>query len=253
MQRDSDGVRASRSAVRSIGGATRLTALGASGLLRARALPTRDGVARVAVVQTAASLLSGDHLELRVECGPGCRLELVEVAGWWPRRARRAGRALRRARHARRRGASVRAARPLTLAAGCDLRRGARGAGGRRRALWRDTLVLGRAGEVPGRMAPTSTCAAPTPSACRGLDTGDLELLSSPVVLGAGARVLDTLALYGARGTQTAACSSSPVPARSVRCPRRRSRRRPGRSILCRRAGAPSCSATTTTRGRNAR
>ena len=34
------------------------------------------------------------------------------------------------------------------------------------------------------------------------LDTCDLELLSSPVVLGAGARVLDTLALYGARAAQ---------------------------------------------------
>ena len=63
------------------GGATRLTALGASGLLRARALPARDGVARVALVQTAASLLSGDHIVMTVDCGPGCRLELVEVAG----------------------------------------------------------------------------------------------------------------------------------------------------------------------------
>jgi hypothetical protein len=34
------------------------------------------------------------------------------------------------------------------------------------------------------------------------LDTGDLELLCSPVVLGAGTRVLDTLALYGARAAQ---------------------------------------------------
>ena len=59
--------------------------------------------------------------------------------------------------------------RPLTLAAGCDLRRSTRVALKDGAALlWRDTLVLGRTGELPGRMVAD---------------------------LGAGARVLDTVAL----------------------------------------------------------
>lgn len=184
------------------GGVTRLSALGASGLLRARALASRDGVARVALVQTAASLLSGDHVAMAVDCGSGCRLELVEVAGMVAHDVRGGAGARFDVRVAL--GAEARmswAARPLTLAAGCNLRRDARvalqdGAV----LLWRDTLVLGRAGELPGRtIADLNVCRAGAELHAERLDTGDLELLSSPVVLGAGARVLDTLALYGAR------------------------------------------------------
>ncbi|HEX5923046.1 MAG TPA: urease accessory protein UreD [Baekduia sp.] len=184
------------------GGATRLTALGASGLLRARALPSRDGVARVALVQTAASMLSGDHIMLTVDCGPGCRLELIEVAGMVAHDVRGGADAQLDMCVALGAGARMSwAARPLTPAAGCDLRRSVRvdledGAV----LLWRDTLVLGRAGESPGRMAADlDVRRAGAELHAERLDTGDLELLFSPVVLGAGARVLDTLALYGAR------------------------------------------------------
>jgi urease accessory protein len=201
-QRKCDGVRRIEIRCEDGAGATRLTALGASGLLRARALPTRDGVARVAVVQTAASLLSGDHVELRVDCGPGCRLELVEVAGMVAHDVRGGAGARFDVRIALGTGARMSwAARPLTLAEGCDLRRRTRvqledGAA----LLWRDTVVLGRAGEAPGRMvADLDVHRAGAELHTEQLDTGDAGLLSSPVVLGAGARVLDTLALYGAR------------------------------------------------------
>jgi urease accessory protein len=184
------------------GGATRLTRLDATGLLRARMLPSRDGVARVALVQTAASLLGGDKVELRLECGAGSRLELVEVAGTVAHDVRGGPGARLDVRVMLGPGARMSwAARPLTLAAGCDLERDTcvvldDGAA----LLWRDTLVLGRAGEMPGRMV------AGLDVRCDGVDlhaerfeTGDRELLCSPVVLGAGARVLDTLALYGTR------------------------------------------------------
>jgi urease accessory protein len=185
-----------------VDGATRLRGLRACGLLRARALPARDGVARVALVQTAASLLSGDHVTMTVDCGPRCRLELVEVAGMVAHDVRGGPGARFDVRVALGAGARMSwAARPLTLAAGCDLRRDTRvrlddGAA----LLWRDTVVLGRAGEAPGRMvADLAVRRADAELHAERFDTGDLELLSSPVVLGAGARVLDTLVLYGMR------------------------------------------------------
>ena len=56
--------------------------------------------------------------------------------------------------------------------------------------LWRDTVVLGRAGEAPGRMvAELDVHRGGSELHAEQLDTGDLELLFSPVVLGAGARV----------------------------------------------------------------
>jgi urease accessory protein len=205
VQRECDGVRRIEIRCEEVGGVTRLTALGASGLLRARALPSRDGVARVALVQTAASLLSGDHVTLTVDCGPGCRLELVEVAGMIAHDVRGGSGAQLDIHVALGAGARMSwAARPLTLAAGCDLRRSTHvdltdGAA----LLWRDTVVLGRAGEAPGRMlADLDVCRTGAELHAEQLDTGDLELLFSPVVLGAGARVLDTLALYGVRAAQ---------------------------------------------------
>jgi urease accessory protein len=203
-QRNCDDVRCVEIRCEAAGGATRLTSLGAAGLLRARALPSRDGVARVALVQTAASLLCGDHIMMTVNCGPGCRLELIEVAGMVAHDVRGGQGAHLDVRVALGAGARMSwAARPLTLAAGCDLRRSTRvqledGAA----LLWRDTVVLGRTGEAPGRMvADLDVCWAGAELHAERLDTGDQELLSSPVVLGAGARVLDTLALYGARAS----------------------------------------------------
>jgi urease accessory protein len=184
------------------GGATRLLGLGASGLLRARALPSRDGVARVALVQTAASLLRGDRVAIAVDCGPGARLELVEVAGMVAHDVRGGREAELDVLIALGAGARMAwAARPLTLAAGCALRRATRvrledGAA----LLWRDALVLGRAGEAPGRMAADlDVRLAGRDLHAEQLDTGDPELLWSSVVLGADVRALDTLALYGMR------------------------------------------------------
>jgi urease accessory protein len=96
------------------------------------------------------------------------------------------------------------AARPLTLAAGCDLRRATRvELDDDAVLLWRDTLVLGRVGEAPGRMAAgLDVDHAGVELHAEQLDTSDRELLLSSVVLGADARVIDTLALYGARASQ---------------------------------------------------
>lgn len=164
-------------------------------------------VARVALVQTAASLLAGDRLEIVVRCGPGARLRLVDVAALVAHDVRGGDPA-----HVDVRldvGARARLewdAEPLVLASGSDVRRhtGIRlGAGAA--ALVRDTLVLGRAGELAGHLATsTDVRQEHRPVHAEELDTGDVGLLRSPVVLG-DAKVLDTLALYGARADDEAA------------------------------------------------
>lgn len=161
-----------------------------------------DGdVARVALVQTAASLLSGDRVEIDVRCGPGARLRLVDVAALVAHDVRGGDPAQLEVRLDV--GARARLeweAQPLVLAAGSAVRRHTElGLGCGAAALLRDTLVLGRAGELGGHLATTTDVRQDRrPLHAESLDTGDVGLLRSPVVLG-GAKVLDTLALYGAR------------------------------------------------------
>ncbi|HZO35896.1 MAG TPA: urease accessory protein UreD [Solirubrobacteraceae bacterium] len=171
-------------------------------LLRARPLPPAGTTARVALVQASASLLSGDRLELDVVLGAGAAVELVEVAAMVAQPTR--GGPAARLAIAATLGAGARLhwdARPLVLTAGCDLRRRidvrlGRGAV----AVLRDTLVFGRTGEEPGRLASRTTAEVGGVALHdEGLDTGDLATLRSPAVVG-GARVLDVVALYGDRG-----------------------------------------------------
>lgn len=177
------------------------------GLLRPRILSTDGDVARVALVQTAASLLAGDRLEIDVRCGPGARLRLVDVAALVAHDVRGGEPAQVDVRLEV--GARARFewdAQPLVLAAGSAVRRRTevelrRGAA----ALLRDTLVLGRAGELAGRLSTTTEIRHEgRPLHAEALDTGDVGLLRSPAVLG-NAKVLDTLALYGARAQDGAA------------------------------------------------
>ncbi len=158
-------------------------------------------------MQTAASLLAGDRVLIDVRCGPGARLRLVDVAALVAHDVRGGEPANVEVRldvgaHARLEWE----AQPLVLAAGSAVRRATEvtlrhGAA----ALLRDTLVLGRAGELAGHLATsTDVRLEARPLHAEWLDTGDVGLLRSPVVLG-GAKVLDTLALYGARaGDDTA-------------------------------------------------
>jgi urease accessory protein len=115
------------------------------------------------------------------------------------------------------------AAHPLVLAAGCALsRRTEVDLACDAALLARDTLVLGRAGEEPGRLRSSIDIRhAGLPLHTETLDTGDRALLRSPAVLG-DAKVLDTLTLFGDRAPDGAALqlagpgSVLPVPARSL-------------------------------------
>jgi len=124
-----------------------------TGLLRPQQLHGPDDRCRVGLLATNALLLGGDAVELDVDVGAGVSLELCDIAGTvayhgrglpasWSVRARVAE------------GGSLRwAGEPLVVADGADVTRSlvlelAEGS----RALVRETLVLGRAGQVGGRL-----------------------------------------------------------------------------------------------------
>ncbi|HEU0315868.1 MAG TPA: hypothetical protein VFR49_00985, partial [Solirubrobacteraceae bacterium] len=61
------------------GGGTVIAAVAGTEPWRPRILGAVGGMARVALVQSRASLLAGDRVALTVEVEPGCALELLEL------------------------------------------------------------------------------------------------------------------------------------------------------------------------------
>ena len=124
-----------------------------SGLLRAQQVRSPDGWTKIGLIASTALLLGGDQVELRVDVGPGARLWLFEVAGTvaYP------GRGLSASWRVNVRVAEdaqlIMAAEPFVVAAGAEVDRSfsldVEGSGA---ALVRETLVLGRSGEVGGRL-----------------------------------------------------------------------------------------------------
>ncbi|EGD43880.1 LigA [Nocardioidaceae bacterium Broad-1] len=124
--------------------------------LRPMLLASDARSARISLVPDGAMLLAGDHVTIDVEVGEGASLTLVEPAGtvaydmdggrasWSVRIALAAGATL------------VWAGEPFVVSAGADVTRDTRVtlAPGARLAL-RETLVLGRHGERPGRASTT--------------------------------------------------------------------------------------------------
>ncbi|MFE6508657.1 urease accessory protein UreD [Nocardioides sp. NPDC057767] len=124
--------------------------------LRPMLLASDARSARISLVPDGAMLLAGDHVTIEVEVGEGARLTLVEPAGtvaydmdgghasWSVRIALAAGAGL------------VWAGEPFVVSAGADVTRDTRvtlGPGAR--LVLRETLVLGRHGEPPGRVSTT--------------------------------------------------------------------------------------------------
>jgi urease accessory protein len=158
----------------------------------------RDGVLRLAVVQTAAMLVDGDDVALDVRIGPGAALVLVDVSATLAHPMRGAGARQRLSVHAAAGSRVVIAEQPLIVAAGARVRREVRialdpGA----RLLHRETLVLGRHGEPGGALhARTRVTRAGRPLLDETLDSGDADVLASAAVLG-GARVIASVGLFG--------------------------------------------------------
>ena len=163
-------------------------------------LGLRDGALHVAVVQTAACLVGGDDVRLRIEVGAGARLVLSDISATLahpvPRERPGARQSISVVVSA---GASLEwIEQPLILAAGCRLVRSvALAMHGDARIVHHDTLVLGRHGEHAGsaRLHLRVTRDG-LPVLDEGLDTTRAAALASPAVLGA-AHVMASLGRYG--------------------------------------------------------
>ena len=166
-----------------------------------RILPSAAGAARVALVQSRASLLAGDDVTLSVVVGEGAALELVELAATLAHHARGGQAAVVGIEvEVGMCGSLVWLGEPLIVAAGACARRTlsldlARAA----RALLGERVVLGRAREQSGALvARTRITCDGAPVLDETLDTRDLEVLTSAVVAG-DARMVAGLSLAGAR------------------------------------------------------
>ncbi len=166
-----------------------------------RVLGAHGEPARVALIQSRATLLGGDVVTVAIEVAPGAALELVELGSTIAHDARAGASA--RVDVTVVLGADARLvwrAPPLIAAAGCRVFRSTSvaldpGA----RVLLQDALVLGRAGEAAGRVrSRTRVTLAGRPVLDETLDTEPAWLLASSAVAG-DAGMVGGLMLAGVR------------------------------------------------------
>ncbi len=124
-----------------------------TGLLRPQLLHGPPDRCRVGLLATTALLLGGDAVRLEVDVGPGATLELSDIAGTVAYDGR--GRPASWSVHVTiAEGGRLRwAGEPFVVADGADATRDlSLELAGDARALVRETVVLGRAGQVGGRL-----------------------------------------------------------------------------------------------------
>lgn len=128
------------------------------GLLRAQAAPSRGGWVRLGLLSTTALLLGGDVVELEITVGEGVRVDLYDVAGTVAYHGRGRSSAWHTRVSVAAGGCLVWSGEPLVVADGAEVTRtleveAAVGA----TVLLRETLVLGRSGELGGRLDNQTT------------------------------------------------------------------------------------------------
>lgn len=168
-----------------------------AGLLRAQRLHGSTDRARVALLGQTALLLGGDQVGVEVEVGPGAVLELTDIAATVAYHGR--GRSAHWQTTVRL-GLGARlsyAGAPLVVSDGADVTRSltvdlAEGAS----AWLRETVVLGRAGEVGGRLDTSALLRRSGEEFCRERLILDPRTRGRPGIL-AGVRVLDSLLVLG--------------------------------------------------------
>jgi urease accessory protein len=168
---------------------------------RARILASGGALARVALVQTRASLLRGDDVELSITVGEGSALEIVELGATVAHDVRGGpGARVHVSIHVAAHGRLVWVGEPLIVTAGASVQRTADvQLGPRARALLGEAIVLGRTGEDPGALvARTRIACEGRATLDEGFDTRERDSLRSAVVAG-DARMISSLTLAGLR------------------------------------------------------
>lgn len=169
-----------------------------SAALSPRTLRTDATGARIALVSTTALLLGGDHVQITIDVGPGCWLEIVDTAGTvaydgqgaessWAVHIRVGHRASLRWN-----------GEPFVVAHGASVVRSMTvdllGSGA---ACLRETLILGRAGECGGSLLSSTRVARHgRPLLAEELDLRDPVGRQRPGILGSH-RIVDTVSLLG--------------------------------------------------------
>lgn len=157
--------------------------------------------ARVALVQSRASILRGDVVELSVSVGAGAALELVDIGATLTHDSRGGAPARIFVELAVQDGGCLTwLGAPLIVSRGADVRRTMSvELAGNGRVLLGETIVLGRANEPCGALSARTriTCEG-RPTLDETLETGDIATLRSPVVAGE-AGVIAALTLAGVR------------------------------------------------------
>jgi urease accessory protein len=152
----------------------------------------RTGWARVALVQTRASLITADDISIEVTVGPGASLELVEIGALVAMNARGGTEArVTACVDVQAGGRLIWLAQPWILSSGAvvDSRLDVSLAS-EARVLRGESVVLGRAGETPGALTSRARLTVDgVPLLDETLRTGDLAVLRSPVVAGYGAMI----------------------------------------------------------------
>lgn len=170
--------------------------------VRAMVVEHTPAGARVALVPEGALLLAGDAVELDVSVGAGLEVDLVETGGTvaYDMRGSTARWDVRIDLAA---GATLRwAGLPFVVAAGAEVGRSVRvrcGAGAR--LALRETLVLGRYGELPGAVRQTTTVDDPAGPVL--VEELPLDADSAAWLLG-GSRVVTSVLSVGGDVPETA-------------------------------------------------
>lgn len=181
----------------------------AQGLLRPQVVASGPDRCRIGLLATTALLLGGDVVELEVRVGPGGRLDLFDVAGTVAYHGRGEPSAWHVRLDVAEGGVLTYAGEPFVVGDGADVTRTLEvDLAGDAAVVLRDTVVLGRSGQVGGRLRSTTAVqVAGRPVLLEDQRLDPDRLRAAPGMLAAH-RVLDTIIQLGSAGP-TPTCATT--------------------------------------------
>ena len=194
---ESVGTIVGRTEIRAASVDGRQTAHWRSGLIRAQQVRSPRGWTKIGLIASTALLLGGDRVELSVDVGPGARLWLFEVAGTVAYHGRGRSAAWQVEARVAAGGSLIMVGEPFVVSAGAEVDRSfSLNVVESGSALVRETVVLGRSGEIGGALRNRTMISR------GGVDVSvedqhlDVRTRSLPGILGAH-RVMDTVTVIG--------------------------------------------------------